>query len=251
MPCSPPPSLCRAATGCCAPRWECAGPQGGVGMVYFLLTIFGVSNAAEIWYPAAIAILLRALWDIAADQVSQRQGLKIIALALARRNDLRAIGPLLEAWRPVSFWGRPLPDDDIEHELTRLLPLFLTQRSLDLRSYKKRHLRRKTSRLFPRRHLLRPAAPISAFSDARADAVVTVLQLLARSHAEPDHALLKRISRRTAAAPNDVFVRDAAVVCLERRLTATASGTTVPLLPVSPLTMPTPAPAPVALVKRR
>ena len=218
-------------------------------MVYFLLTIFGVGNAAEIWYPAAIAILLRALWDIAADHVGQRQGLKIIALALARRNDLRAIGPLLEAWRPVSFWGRPLPDDDIEHELTRLLPLFLTQRSLDLRSYKKRHLRRKTSRLFPQRQLLRPDASAAAFSDARADAVVTVLQLLARSHAEPDRALLERISRRTAAAPNDVFVRDAAAVCLERRSATTATGTTVPLLPG--VTMPAPAPTPVALVKRR
>ena len=221
MPSSPPPSSFRIASGCGTPSAGLAGTIAVVTLAFVGLTVFAGRDTTAFWYPVAITILLRAIWDIAADQVSRRERLKIIALALAKRNDLRAIGPLLEAWRPLSLTGRTLRDDDVEHELTRLLPLFLRQRSMDLRTYKKRHLRRKTGRLFPYRRLQRHVVPRSDFTDGRADAVVTVLQLLSRSTAEHDRALLERVSRLAARTPNDVFIRDAAAVCLQRPLSAT------------------------------
>ena len=170
----------------------------------------------------------RATWQLLEGTVSRRSRLRTLALALARRNDLRSIGPLIDVWRPLIAAGVAVRDDDVEHELNRLLPVFMAQNRLTLRSDKLSRLRRKVRRLAPVR------SRAHDLPDARADLLITLLQLFARTGGEENHAILERLARAhvSKTAPNRELIRDAAEVLLTVAAAPAEAPQTVVTTPV-------------------
>ena len=156
---------------------------------------------------------------IALFKIVRHSRLEALALALARRDDLRSVGPLVNVWRPTAVW-QPRPAYariSTEEELTRLLPDFVSQTRLGLRPEHLKVVRDKTTRLFPRRlsGLRVRLVPRGEFTDTRADLLVTIIQLLTRTGDSKDRAVVERIARSVARTENQQLVREAAQVCLD------------------------------------
>ena len=192
----------------------------GLSRLIVEAVIFGIIAACDskftlIWCAISAGTLLRIASRLAQTRLLRGSQLRAIGLALSKRDDLRAIGPLLDGWSPLSAFALPRNDDLVEKELTRLLPRFLTQTTMDLRSYRRRVLRRKGALLLTRRVRGSRLVPRQAFSDTRTDLLVMLAQLLVRSGASADRALVEQMSRLTEGTPNSDFVRDAARSCLQ------------------------------------
>jgi hypothetical protein len=221
-------------------------------IVLFVVSVLNAATKADltlVFRIFAIFEVLRAMYAIGEELYWRRKRLKIVGLALARRDDLRGIGPLLEAWRPLSISGRQLRDDEIELELTRILPQFLAQKSIDLRSYKKRILRRRVQRLFPYSFARRQVESRGQFSETRSDLLVTLIQLISRSSSESDHRLIERIGRMSTLGThyiferNAVFIRDAALAYRDSTPQIDETPKTAPGISTAQHSTPHPMPA--------
>jgi hypothetical protein len=219
-----------------------------LGLFYFLRLFAEVQSTLLLGMLAYIAA--RTVWQVSERTVSRRTRLRTIALALARRNDLRSVGPLIEVWRPVAPGGWQVRDDDVEHELNRLLPKFMAQNRLTLRNDKLALVRRKV------RRLTRGTVGGGDLPDARADLLITLLQLLARTGGEKNRHVLRRLARpRPAAAPNALLIHDAAEVLLT--VAEVPAETSAAVLPApfgsaqNPAIVPTTTPPPAPLTLRR
>ncbi len=138
-----------------------------------------------------------------------------IALELARRGDIRAVGPLLDEWTPGvqgEESDEPTPAT-VEAVLARVLPVFVEQGSLPLDFHQMARVRNKLEELFAVSRLSRPAFAPSDFSDRCADILITLIQILARSPDAHNLALVARIAAHPGDLPNRILVRDAAHVC--------------------------------------
>lgn len=147
----------------------------------------------------------------------------VLALLLAERNDLRAIGPLLEI---VRFAPTPRPDADAERAAAELARLLARHRADPNASEFTAEFRKLTltrvGALYPtgRRGRARQAraAAGSDFSEAQADLLASLIQVIGGWASDDAHALLTRIAEApTGNKPNREFVRDAARAFLDPR----------------------------------
>lgn len=176
-----------------------------------------------------------------------------LSLELEKRGDLRAVEPLLDAWEPRQA-TRHVNEDatpaQVEAALGRVLLYFVAQTGLPLDDEQMTRLRAKLDALFvPRR---RSSKNNTDFSDACADILVTLIQLLSRSTEAADLSLVARIAARPADLPNRVFVREAARECLDaaKRGHTTGQAANMPSLPLPSLTPGVPAQTPAPLLQQ-
>lgn len=184
---------------------------------FYVFRLFDSNVQISLLFAMAVAASIQPACQFAEGVATHHTRLRALALALARRNDLRCIGPLIEIWRPIGFFGWQVRDVEVEHELARLLPMFMAQNRLTLRSDKLSLLRKKMRRL---------CRPI--LTDERADLLVTVFQLLVRTGGERNRTILERFAHTRATQPNAEFVREAAEALLTVPSTPSEVATVIP-----------------------
>lgn len=156
--------------------------------------------------PLWVLVLLPALAYLSLREHHYHR-LLTLTLALAERDDARAVGPLISLWCRTKPWEWR-KSGCLEGELARLLSHFVAQGNLILSWQVAHGLYRRMARLYPRRSFT--TMDLTDMSDARADLMVSLVHLLARSGNVYDRAVLERIASGPARSPRRILVRDVA-----------------------------------------
>ena len=140
-----------------------------------------------------------------------RRQMQAVVLELARRDDRRALYPLLDLWEPTR---RTADGRALTVELARMLPAYAFMPGFSLGDKKRKTLRGKLRGSF-RRNQWGTWTARPEITQAEADVFVTLLQLLARSNDKKDQVIIARIAHCWVTTDDEDFVRDAAQACLE------------------------------------
>ena len=174
--------------------------------------------ASYLVFPCTLVFQMIWLWFITThcgrfiERLSDKSHLRAIGLELARRDDILGIAPLVRVW---SVTGATPGNDHATHELARLFSFPITRCTNVLSKEEQERLRSKVRSLYTRGKGIHPIRPRHDFPDVTADLLAALMRVWAISSDVKDRSLVQRIASGKAITPNQIFVRDAAQICLQ------------------------------------
>lgn len=133
-----------------------------------------------------------------------------VVVELTRRNHVPAILWLLELWEPNESGEDARA---VETELARVLPVHANASGFVFDAPQQKIPRHGLRSLY-HRNRCGLWTPRYALTNAEADILITMIQVLSRSSAEEDRAVVAGVAQSETRTDNQAFVRDAARACL-------------------------------------